>query len=169
MLRRLSVSAHTNSTVMSCTLTVSAWVCYKQSGVSCNFLYPVTVFFASFPYFLGDGEIAPTFVKNWSLVEFVCMALAAKLPLEPLQRSCIGAQFAPSTTLASVGRTVSPAKTEKPIQTPFRLNTPVGLSNNVGYYLAAEIVRGKGQFCLRLRGAYFDLCTVTKIPHEIYF
>jgi len=54
-------------------------------------MYPVTVFFASSPCFLGDGEIAPTFVKNWSLVEFVCMALAAKLPLEPLQRSCIGA------------------------------------------------------------------------------
>jgi len=42
-----------------------SWVCYEQLGVWCNFNISWFGFFASSPYFRGDGEIAPNLPKLW--------------------------------------------------------------------------------------------------------
>ena len=42
-----------------------SWVCYEQLGVWCNFNITMIGFFASTPYFWGDGKLPQILPKIW--------------------------------------------------------------------------------------------------------
>jgi len=42
-----------------------SWVCYEQLGVLCNFNITMIGFFASTPYFWGDGKLPQILPKIW--------------------------------------------------------------------------------------------------------